>query len=57
MAILGLLAGPGVKSEEDFATTAAARRSMSEVDIADIGEDFERTDSEFQDIIAPSCHT
>lgn len=57
MAVLGWLAGPGVRSEEDNATIAVARGSMSEADITDIGEDFEKTNSEFQNIIAPSCRT
>ena len=55
MDILGLLTGPGVRTEEDFASMAATRRAMTEDEVTAIGEDFEKNDSEFQDIIAPSC--
>ena len=57
MEILGLLTGPGIRTEDDFAKMAAARRSLAEDDLSNIGADFKKTDSEFQDIIKPSCRT
>jgi glucan 1,3-beta-glucosidase len=57
MEILGLLTGPGIRTEDDFAKMAAARRSLTEDELANIGADFKKTDSEFQDTIKPSCRT
>ena len=34
MEILGLLTGPGIRTEDDFAKMAAARRSLTEDDLA-----------------------
>ncbi|RDW56742.1 pectin lyase fold factor [Coleophoma cylindrospora] len=55
MEILGLLTGSGVRTEEDFATMAAARRSLSDQDVTDIGANFKKADTEFQDTVKPSC--
>ena len=57
MAILGLIAGPGARNEENYAAIAATRRAMTEDELTAVGKDFEEDDSEFQGIIAPRCRT
>jgi glucan 1,3-beta-glucosidase len=55
MEILGLLGGAGVRTEDEFASMAAARRSLSEDDLESLGSDFEKSDTELQKSIRPSC--
>jgi glucan 1,3-beta-glucosidase len=57
MAILGLIAGPGARNEEDYAAIADTRRAMTEDELTAVGKDFEEDDLEFQGIIAPRCRT
>lgn len=57
MALLGLLAGGKLRSDKDFEAAAAARRSLTDDDLENIGSKFQETDSKFQNTIKPSCRT
>lgn len=55
MVLLDLVAGGGLKNDEDFAQAAAARRALTEDDLESIGEDFKANDDEFEDLTKITC--
>lgn len=57
MDILGILTGPGARSGDEYAAMAATKRSMTEDEIGDVRADFERSDSELQNVVKPKCRT
>ncbi|PYI01146.1 exo-1,3-beta-D-glucanase [Aspergillus sclerotiicarbonarius CBS 121057] len=56
MDLLGMVAGGGLKDDDDFATAAKAARSVSEDDLESIGKDFKAEKDSFDDNVEPSCY-
>ncbi|PWY88961.1 exo-1,3-beta-D-glucanase [Aspergillus heteromorphus CBS 117.55] len=55
MVLLGLIAGGGLKDDDDFAETAAAARELTEDDLESIGKDFKEEEESFTDLTKITC--
>lgn len=55
MILLGLVAGGGLRNDEDFAKTAGAHRALKDVDLESIGKDFKADDEKFDDLTKITC--
>ncbi|GLA11528.1 hypothetical protein AnigIFM62618_005494 [Aspergillus niger] len=55
MVLLDLIAGGGLRDEDDFSKAAAARRAVTEDDLESIGKDYKAEQDKFDDITKPKC--
>ncbi|KAJ5211430.1 exo-1-3-beta-D-glucanase [Penicillium cinerascens] len=55
MVLLDLVAGGGLRDDENFAKAAAARRALTADDLESIGKDFKAEDDKFEDLTKITC--